>query len=202
MGKKERREREREELRQSILVAARRIALEEGWQALTMRKVADLIEYSAPTIYEYFENKEAILYELMRAGFHILHSRVRAAYDSSDDSQERLLRVSTAYCEFAWEHTELHHVMHGTSGAHCSIEQMPPELPPLAETMLETVRSALGAREGDTRDFHAALDIYRGILHGLVTLALEGTLHGGRERARELVSRAVLDWQAAWVARA
>lgn len=61
VGIKQRRERERQEIRQSILEAARQIAAEDGWQAVTTRKVAELIEYSQPTIYEYFENKEAIL---------------------------------------------------------------------------------------------------------------------------------------------
>ena len=60
MGIKQRRERERQEIRQSILCAAREIAAEEGWQAVTTRKVAERIEYSQSTIYEYFENKEAI----------------------------------------------------------------------------------------------------------------------------------------------
>ena len=64
MGIKERRDRERQELKQAILEAAREIAAREGWQAVTIRKVADRIEYSPPTIYEHFANKEAILIEL------------------------------------------------------------------------------------------------------------------------------------------
>src|SRR5687768_16278471 len=60
MGIKERREREKQVTRQSILTAAHRIARQEGWPALTIRKVADEIEYSTPMIYEYFTNKEEI----------------------------------------------------------------------------------------------------------------------------------------------
>ncbi len=45
MGTKERREREREERRQAILQAARTIAGEEGWQAVTIRRVADSVEH-------------------------------------------------------------------------------------------------------------------------------------------------------------
>jgi AcrR family transcriptional regulator len=200
MGTKERREREREELRQSILGAARQIALDEGWNSLTMRKVADRIEYSAPALYEYFESKDAIVYGLMREGFALLTERLRAAYDTTDDPEERLLRVSEAYCEFAWNQTELYQVMHGMGGAHCSPgEKPPPELPPLAATMLATVRSAIGAEKGDPRDVYAALDIFRGILHGLISLTLGGIMQGGQERAKELVRRAVLDWRAGWL---
>jgi AcrR family transcriptional regulator len=40
------------------------LAKTEGWASLSMRKIADAIEYSAPVVYDYFENKEAILYEI------------------------------------------------------------------------------------------------------------------------------------------
>ena len=55
-----RREREKIQLRQAILDATQAIAAKEGWQAVTTRKVAEKIEYSLPTLYEYFENKEKI----------------------------------------------------------------------------------------------------------------------------------------------
>jgi len=69
MGFKQRREWEKQQNRQSILSAARQIVAEEGWQAVTTRKVAAQIEYSQSTIYEYFENKEAILLALLRSGY-------------------------------------------------------------------------------------------------------------------------------------
>ena len=58
-------------MKQAILAAARDIAAQEGWQAVTIRKVADRIEYSPPMIYEHFENKDAVLLELMREGFRL-----------------------------------------------------------------------------------------------------------------------------------
>jgi AcrR family transcriptional regulator len=69
MASKERIQRLKEETRTSILEAAYKIVKEEGWQALSMRKIADEIEYTAPIIYEYFSNKEAILEELTRKGY-------------------------------------------------------------------------------------------------------------------------------------
>lgn len=60
MGRKERRLREQQELKQSILDAAREIALAEGWRNVTMRKIAERIEYSHPAIYDYFENKDVL----------------------------------------------------------------------------------------------------------------------------------------------
>ena len=61
MGTLERKQRLKEEVRTRILEASWQIVKDEGWHALSMRKIADAIEYTAPIIYGYFENKEAIL---------------------------------------------------------------------------------------------------------------------------------------------
>src|SRR4249920_2485014 len=116
MGIKQRRERERQEIRQSILSATREIAVEEGWQAVTTRKVAEQIEYSQSTIYEYFENKEAILLAVLRFGYEQLVVLVQAAFASTDDPEARLLAMSEAHWDFAFRSPELYQVMHGLAG--------------------------------------------------------------------------------------
>ncbi|MFO1318222.1 MAG: TetR/AcrR family transcriptional regulator [Burkholderiales bacterium] len=63
MGTTERRAREREEMRQRILDAARNLFASEGYEAVTLRKVADCIEYCPATIYKYFQDKD----EMVRA---------------------------------------------------------------------------------------------------------------------------------------
>ena len=69
MGIQQRKERERRAMAEGILAAARAIAGEEGWPAVTMRKIAARIEYSPPALYEYFDSKEAILLALLRRGY-------------------------------------------------------------------------------------------------------------------------------------
>ena len=69
MGSKERRDRERQATQQAILQAALEIASEESWQAMTIRRIAERIEYSPSAIYKYFDDKEAILFALLRQGF-------------------------------------------------------------------------------------------------------------------------------------
>ena len=97
MGIRQRREREKQEVRQSILTAAREIALQDGWQSVTIRKVAERIEYSPPTIYEYFASKDDILLELHREGFRQLAAALKAARESTEDREERLLKMSEVY---------------------------------------------------------------------------------------------------------
>jgi len=90
MGITERRIRQKEEVRHRILETAWQIVREEGWQALSIRKIADAIEYSVPVVYDHFENKEAILEDFSRQGFELLVKKLQAAKKKSDDPATQL----------------------------------------------------------------------------------------------------------------
>jgi AcrR family transcriptional regulator len=72
MGIAERKIRQKEDVRASILKAAWQLVENEGWQAVSIRKIAEAIEYSVPVIYDHFQNKDAILLEFTKEGFRIL----------------------------------------------------------------------------------------------------------------------------------
>jgi AcrR family transcriptional regulator len=201
LGVKERREREKQELKQSILDAAREIASQDGWQSVTIRRVAEMIEYSPPTIYEHFESKDAILVELVREGFNILFGRLRAAFDATNDPNLRMIKLALAYCDFAWDHQELYQVMHGLGGASCSASDLPQthEAQDIDSMLIAAIRDIFGDVELDPDDLHAALDIHWATLHGIVSLTMSGHLAGGRERAAQLIEQSVRDWIVAWI---
>ena len=113
MGVRERRQRERQELRRAILDTAREIAAGEGWAAVTIRRVAEKIEYSPPVIYEHFSSKEEIVIELMREGFRGMLAEMRAARDAQRDPVDALLAIGLAYWSFSVAHPEMHLGMHG-----------------------------------------------------------------------------------------
>ncbi|HZH04283.1 MAG TPA: helix-turn-helix domain-containing protein, partial [Myxococcaceae bacterium] len=69
MGSKERRDREREELRKKILDAARELFARDGYEAVTMRKLAQKIEYSPTALYLHFKDKVALMRELCATDF-------------------------------------------------------------------------------------------------------------------------------------
>ena len=113
MGGRERRERERHELRQAILDAAREIAASEGWPAVTIRRVAEKIEYSPPVIYEHFASKEDIVIELLREGFRVLLGEMRAARDAhADDPVEAAVAIGKTFWESAVARPEMQLGMH------------------------------------------------------------------------------------------
>lgn len=120
MGSKERIIRQKEETRVNILKAAREIVKDEGWQGLSMRKIADKIEYTAPIIYEYFSNKEAILQELTCKGFRILTKDLENAKAGSDNPAEQLENMWLAYWNFALENKEMYQLMYGVEMTCCA----------------------------------------------------------------------------------
>src|SRR5579864_4043697 len=113
MGVRERRQRERQELRRAILDTAREIAAAEGWTAVTIRRVAEKIEYSPPVLYEHFSSKEEIVIELLREGFRRMLAEMRAARDAQKDPVDALLAIGQAYWSFSVAHPEMHLGMHG-----------------------------------------------------------------------------------------
>jgi AcrR family transcriptional regulator len=198
MGVKERRERERNELRQSILAAARAIAAEEGWQAVTIRKVAEQIEYSPPMIYEYFENKDAILFELEREGFRQLLAALQDAQASTNASDARLLNMALAYWEFAFSNPELYQVMHGMGGVPFCINNKIQEADQVFMIVWEALEEDANATETLLHDPEGAVKIIWALLHGLVSLTMSEQLDGGRERGAQLVERGVRALLTAW----
>lgn len=110
MGTKERREREREELRTKILDAAREMFASEGYEAVTMRKIAQRIEYSPTAIYLHFKDKQAVLRELCDQDFGALAHGFAAIAEIADPI-ERLAATGRAYAEFGLSHPNHYRLM-------------------------------------------------------------------------------------------
>lgn len=84
MGTKERQDRERQAVTASILDAARDLFIAEGYQSVSIRKIAERIEYSPAAIYSYYASKDDIFLALAAEGFHRLDVKVRAAMNTGD----------------------------------------------------------------------------------------------------------------------
>jgi AcrR family transcriptional regulator len=101
MGTKERQERDRHRIGQAILDAARELFIAEGYQQVSMRKIADRIEYSPAAIYSYFPRKDDIFFALAAEGFRILADGVSAAVAGVEDPLERIRRGLRAFYQFS-----------------------------------------------------------------------------------------------------
>jgi AcrR family transcriptional regulator len=110
MGIKERQDRERQAVRQAILDAARDLFVNEGYRHVSIRKIAERIEYSPAAIYSYFPAKDDIFYALAEEGFHRLDARVRSVL-GNDNPLEELRACWWAYYEFSKEQREFFELM-------------------------------------------------------------------------------------------
>jgi AcrR family transcriptional regulator len=102
MGVKERRQRERTEVREKILDAALEFFAREGVEGVNMRALADAIEYSPPVIYAHFRDKDSIIRELCYRQLRELAKTFAAFADL--EPIERLRRIGYVYADFAVEH--------------------------------------------------------------------------------------------------
>ena len=99
MGVKERREREKSETRDKILDAARELFVTEGYDGVSMRRVAEKIEYSPTAIYVYFADKQELFHELCQQDYARLADVFQSSQMSSDPI-ERLRQIGSTYTEF------------------------------------------------------------------------------------------------------
>jgi AcrR family transcriptional regulator len=110
VGSRERRTRERAETRERILEAARRMFVRHGYEATTMRAIADEIEYTPTAIYHHFRNKDALLTELATSDFRALAAAFHKI-GHIEDPIDRLARLGEAYVDFALTHPMQYQLM-------------------------------------------------------------------------------------------
>jgi len=172
MGLKERREREREERRRQILVAARTLLSRRGLGGTSIQQIAKRAELGVGTIYFYYRSKEELFAALQQEGLGVLHGQVQAAAGRGKDPAERLRLICLAYLRFSEEHKDYFDIINYFLAS--AEEIFTPELKlqvdrqgsQILDQVEEVVRD--GIREGTFREVDA-----RG-----VSIMLWGTLHG------------------------
>ncbi len=170
MGISERRLREKEQVRSSILATAWQMVKEDGWQSLSIRKIADAIEYSVPVIYDHFENKDAILFEFGKEGFKVLSKKIREARDKKDDPSEQLKVIAATFWEFASRNKEYYQLMYGQGMTGCEIEKCLPEREAFRSLVTEPIIELIARGKNPGADPCLKYFTFWSILHGLISM--------------------------------
>ncbi|MBD2756196.1 TetR/AcrR family transcriptional regulator [Spirosoma validum] len=110
MGIVERKEREREEMRKLILDAARKLFLENGFDKVSIRNIADEIEYSPATIYLYYKDKNELFFALHQTAFTKMIEEF-APIEQIEQPMDKLIEMGRLYLRFAFENPELYDLM-------------------------------------------------------------------------------------------
>lgn len=179
MGTKERREREKLDTREKILAAAREMFATEGYDAVTMRAIAERIEYTPTALYHHFQSKQALLNELCQSDFLQLAKFFRGGGKVADPI-ERIVAIGRAYLGFALEHPSQYRFMFMT---------VLPELEPSAGSaaqpdqrgeqsayafLRETCQEAIdaGRLKPEFRDPDTVAQIMWATIHGIISLRI------------------------------
>ena len=171
MASKERIQRLKEETRINILDASFKIVKEVGWQALSMRKIADEIEYTAPIIYEYFANKEAILAELNNKGYVLLFKKMEAAKNKHQLPEDQLEAMWMAYWNFAFAEKELYQLMFGVS-MNCCMAQKSPEVEAPSKLVNDVIRQLMKKSNPSEDEICMNYFTFWSVVHGLFSINL------------------------------
>lgn len=110
MGIAERKEREKQEMRQKIIDASMAMFVEQGYEKTSIRNIAERIEYSPATIYLYYKDKDELLYDVQGMAFDkLLHEFQTKA--NSKSPWKRLEQICETYVNFGITQQELYALM-------------------------------------------------------------------------------------------
>jgi AcrR family transcriptional regulator len=193
-----RKAREKSKLRRAIIETARTIAVNEGFEAVTIRRIASAIEYGPPAIYALFENKEAIFKEMLQNGYDELLETLRKSSNQEITPEERLLTLTKAYWNFAEYCPRIFNAMHSL-GYPAPVEfSKPAAVAQIHHIVGDILKEIFQPKELSEQELDDMVQLLRGTLLGLVSIGLSGKILGGRERALLLLERAVKDYLKAW----
>ncbi|MGW4307081.1 TetR/AcrR family transcriptional regulator [Streptomyces californicus] len=176
MSVQERKERERAARERLIVATARELAEEQGWDAVTTRRLAERIEYSQPVLYSHFRGKREIIGAVALEGAAELAAAVRAATSaapSADGPRGRVAALAHAYLDFAARHPAVYDALFQLDGGLAyAREDTPAPLKDAFASLLETLAEVAG----DGVDPGAFTETFWAALHGLATLTRAGRL--------------------------
>ena len=165
------------DLRRRILDTARHQLVQEGYQNLSMRKIADAIGYSATSIYLYFDSKDALLHALIHEGMMELRDRLQeTAAQHPEAPVHRLRALCRCFVEFGLDNPEYYEIMFQLRPER--MERDPPEKHRQAQENLDYFAQALdeGVERGifEVDDTNVSANTVWASLHGTISLLLAG----------------------------
>lgn len=176
----QRRERELAERRSLIISTAWDLAESEGWEAVTTRRLADIIEYSQPVLYQHFNGKDGIVRAVTVEGFVKLAAVLREARRTATTPVAAVRALGESYIDFAAANPRLYEAMFSMSVGLAFGQPDSPQ--PLVEAFTEL--RAVVADVAAGRDVDTLSELTWGTLHGLVVLGQSRRLRPGHAEDR------------------
>ncbi|MFF0423244.1 TetR/AcrR family transcriptional regulator [Streptomyces sp. NPDC004520] len=185
MSVQERKQRERVERERLIVATARELAEQQGWDAVTTRRLAERIEYSQPVLYSHFRGKREIIGAVALEGAAEMAATLRATASAVDGPHARVTALARAYLDFAERHPAVYDAMFQLDGGLAFADEETPE--PLKDAFAALLET-LGEVAGGGVQPGLFTEVFWAALHGLATLTRAGRLpREDTERGVELL---------------
>ncbi|MFI1223220.1 MULTISPECIES: TetR/AcrR family transcriptional regulator [unclassified Streptomyces] len=173
MSVQERKERERMSRERLIVATARELAEQQGWDAVTTRRLAERIEYSQPVLYSHFRGKREIIGAVALEGAAEMAGALRAATSATDGTRARVAALAHFYLGFAERNPAVYEAMFQLDGGLAFADEETPE--PLKDAFAALMET-LGEVAGDGVHPGLFTELFWAGLHGLATLTRAGRL--------------------------
>lgn len=175
MSSEERKEREKQDMKQLIIQTAMKLFVNEGIENVSIRKIADKIEYSPGSIYSYFKDKGEIIHAVHNEGFEKLYA-LQKTLDPVKDPREKLAKMGELYMKFAMENKEYYDLMFIAKGVgEKIIEKNEWDAGQRSYDYLrETVKACIEEGYIIDSDVDAATFAIWGFVHGMAALIIRG----------------------------
>lgn len=186
-----RKQREQAERERLIVATARELAEQQGWDAVTTRRLAERIEYSQPVLYSHFRGKREIIGAVALEGAAELAAAVRAATRAVDGPRTRATALARAYLDFAEHHPAVYDAIFQLDGGLAFAREDTPE--PLKDAFAALLET-LGEVAGEGVEPGLFTELFWASLHGIATLTRAGRLprEFAEQRVELLVERLVV----------
>ncbi|MGY0385394.1 TetR/AcrR family transcriptional regulator [Nocardioides sp. WG-D5] len=187
MSVQERKQRERADRERLIVATARELAEQQGWDAVTTRRLAERIEYSQPVLYSHFRGKREIIGAVALEGASEMAVAMRAATAAAATPRERVAALARAYLDFADRNPAVYDALFQLDGGLAyAQEDTPEQLKDAFAALMETLSEVAGGVGPEL-----FTEVFWASLHGIATLTRSRRLlpEDAEQRLELLVDR-------------
>ncbi|SOD18048.1 TetR/AcrR family transcriptional regulator [Pedobacter xixiisoli] len=183
------RQKQKELTKNSILQVAEEIVLQEGWQAVSMRKIAEAIGYSLPVVYNHFESKDAIQEEFVKNGFNMLALDMQSTKEKFQEPEQQLIQMALSYYDFAFRNSAYYKMMFGLGIPSCQKAREIKEICNFSSILINTISSLM--EDADEQRKFLKFHTLWSILHGLTSINMVNLTAAPDEMQQQILLDAI-----------
>ncbi len=175
MGIKERKEREKSNMRKTILDTAHKLFVQKGFDATSIRNIASAIEYSPATIYLYFSDKNEILFHLQERAYENFLEKINE-FSFMKDHFSRLKKLSLSYIEFARRNPAQYELLFFNNPYENSTPELVAPRTKILALIKDQINTTIYNNQFTRMPINEALTLVWSFLHGFASFSMRNQL--------------------------